>query len=186
MTVDRRAQAARSLGHPAGRGAAGETGTHKGYPYKKPGPPGIRQRAFTLLIACVQFSGQCVQFFAECVHSRGECVHFGGRCVQFSAVRLGRGWGTEGTRDSLLRQAQGRFSADLRITGAKLQVVGGWWGVARDEGGCWAGWGWGRTGAGDGGCRQLTALRATQSVYAVLVVQAGMASSVCARKQGVV
>ena len=34
-TVDRRAQAARSLGHPAGRGASGETGTHKGYPLQE-------------------------------------------------------------------------------------------------------------------------------------------------------
>ena len=43
---------------------------------------------------------------------------------------------------------------------AGARVASGWWGVARDEGGCWAGWGRGRTGAGDGGgwqwrqCRQ--------------------------------
>ena len=57
---------------------------------------------------CPVSGAMCPVFGRMCSVSRG-CVHFGGRCVQFPAVRLGWGWGTDGRRDSLLRQAQDRL-----------------------------------------------------------------------------
>ena len=57
-------------------------------------------------------------------------------------------------------------------------MIGGWWGVAGDEGGCWAWWGrgadWGRGWRG----LAMAAVQAMQSVHALLSVRvklAGMA-----------
>ena len=54
-------------------------------------------------------------------------------------------------------------------------MIGGWWGVARDESGCCAGWGRGANRGRGWRVLAMTSISATQSVHALLALQAKLA-----------
>ena len=63
-------------------------------------------------------------------------------------------------------------------------MIGGWWGVARDEGGCWAGWGRGASRGRGWRMLAMTSMLATQSVHALSAIRAKVAGmAVAARRR---
>ena len=56
-------------------------------------------------------------------------------------------------------------------------MIGGWWGVAGDEVGCWAGWDRGAKRSWGWRVLAMTAVQAMQSVSALLAVKAKLAGT---------